>query len=95
MQETHRCLNSPRNMLELLNVEDVEDQLGSYEPPTPLSCNSRLRFSETSLTLYCLVSSVSKSDVGQYLCRAENVAGARESPAITLGVHGEMISILF
>ena len=42
-----------------------------------------------------VVSSVCKSDVGQYLCRAENVAGARESPAITLGVHGEMISILF
>ena len=36
-----------------------------------------------------VVSSVTEADVGRYQCRAENVAGARESPAISLGVHGE------
>ena len=36
-----------------------------------------------------VVSSVTEDDVGRYQCRAENVAGARESPAISLGVHGE------
>ena len=35
-----------------------------------------------------VISSVSKSDFGQYQCRAENVAGVRESPSVTLGVHG-------
>lgn len=36
-----------------------------------------------------VVSSVTEADVGRYQCRAENVAGARESPAISLGVHGK------
>ena len=34
-----------------------------------------------------VIGSVSKSDHGQYQCKAENVAGARESPSVTLGVH--------
>ena len=34
-----------------------------------------------------VIGSVSKSDHGQYRCKAENVAGARESPSVTLGVH--------
>ena len=33
---------------------------------------------------------MSKSDFGQYQCKAENVAGVRESPSVTLGVHGEV-----
>ena len=56
-----RVLKSPQSRSELLSEEDVVDQPGSSEPPTPLSCDSRLGFSKTSLTLYCLVSSVSKS----------------------------------
>ena len=38
-----------------------------------------------------VVSSLTEADVGRYQCRAENVAGARESPASTLGVHGESV----
>ena len=34
-----------------------------------------------------VIGSVSKSDHGQYQCKAENVAGVRESPSVTLGVH--------
>ena len=34
-----------------------------------------------------VIGSVTKSDNGQYQCKAENVAGVRESPRVTLGVH--------
>ena len=34
-----------------------------------------------------MIGSVSKSDQGEYQCKAENVAGARETPSVTLGVH--------
>lgn len=34
-----------------------------------------------------VIGSVSKSDQAEYRCKAENVAGARESPSVTLGVH--------
>ncbi len=32
---------------------------------------------------------VRKEDGGRYQCIAENLAGARETPPIRLGVHGE------
>ena len=38
-----------------------------------------------------LLSNVTKKDVGDYVCRAENPAAVRETPAIPLGVHGEIL----
>ena len=35
------------------------------------------------------MSNVTKGEVGDYVCRAENPAAVRETPAIHLGVHGE------
>ena len=32
-------------------------------------------------------SSVSRSDAGQYMCKANNIAGARETGALSLVVH--------
>ena len=37
-----------------------------------------------------VIGSVTKKHFGQYQCRAENMAGVRESPTVTLGVHGEL-----
>ena len=34
-----------------------------------------------------VITGVTKSSYGQYQCRAENIAGVRESPSVTLGVH--------
>jgi hypothetical protein len=34
---------------------------------------------------------VRKEDGGRYQCIAENLAGARETPPVRLGVHGEII----
>ena len=50
-----------------------------------LNINIVFRLEGDSLVL----ASVTEADAGRYQCRAENVAGARESPAISLGVHGE------
>ena len=36
------------------------------------------------------MSNVTKGEVGDYVCRAENPAAVRETPAIHLGVHGEL-----
>ena len=41
-----------------------------------------------------VIGSVTKKHFGQYQCRAENMAGVRESPTVTLGVHGELHSVL-
>ena len=37
-----------------------------------------------------LLSNVTKAEVGDYVCRAENPAAVRETPSIHLGVHGEL-----
>ena len=55
-----------------------------------MQCRAELRIFLTWSRLEggsLVIGSVSKSDQGQYRCRAENVAGARESPSVTLGVH--------
>ena len=64
-----------------------------YPPPSitwlkdghlfPLTENPNNRLEGGSL----VIGSVTKSDYGQYQCKAENIAGVRESPMVTLGVH--------
>ena len=46
-------IKSPLSRLELLSEEGVEDQLGSFEPPTPLSLSLKIEIFE--IVLLCIV----------------------------------------
>ena len=41
-----------------------------------------------------VIEAVQKSDEANYVCRAENMVGARDSETVRLNVHGELIDTI-
>ena len=58
---------------------------GDYLDP---ASSKRIRMSESG---NLVIRDVEKSDDGDYVCRAENMVGSRDSDVAHLSVHGELV----